>query len=99
MLDVITELEKLKPEVQKQVDQYNRAFLKVTSPASYSVPSSYSSPASYSLPSSYGVPSSYNLPSYSNTTDAGVAWPPTNRSQSFSGGINHEKVCRIHFVV
>jgi len=102
LLDVLTELEKLKPEVQKQVDKYNQAFLKARSPASYSVPSSYSSRSSYNFPPSYSVPSSYNLPSsYNNAPqpDTGVAWPPINRSQSFSGGINQDKVCRIHFLL
>ena len=87
LLDVITELEKLKPEVRKQVDQYNGAFLKATAP-SYSVPSSYSLPSSYSTPS-------YNLHSYNSALqpDIGVAWPPYNRSQSFSGGVKQDKVC------
>lgn len=99
LLDVITELEKLKPEVQKKVDQYNSAFLKVT-PASYSSPSTYSTPSSYNFPSSYSVPPPYNLPSsHSNTlpSDREVAWPPNNRNQSFSGGINQDKVCRNAF--
>lgn len=94
LLDVITELEKLKPEVQKQVDRYNRAFLKVTAP-------SYAVPSSYSLPSSYSTPSSYNLPSYNNALqpDTGVAWPSYNRSQSFSGGVKPDKVGRMPFVL
>jgi hypothetical protein len=100
LLDVITELEKLKPEVQKQVDHYNRAFTKATAP-SYSAPSSYSVPSSYSLPSSYSTPSSYNLPSYNSALqpDTGVAWPPYNRSQSFSGGVKQDKVCWMQFVL
>ncbi|KAG0596661.1 hypothetical protein M758_UG274100 [Ceratodon purpureus] len=86
MLDVITELEKLKPEVQKQVDLYNRAFLKVTA-LSYSVPPSYSLPC---------TPSSYNLPSYNcaSQPDTGVAWPSYDRSQSFSGGVKQNKFGR-----
>lgn len=90
LLDVITELEKLKPEVQKQVELYNRAFRKTASLSSpsYSLPSSYSVPPSYQLPSFYNASSLNNVPQ----ADTGVAWPPmTNRSQSFSGGINHEK--------
>lgn len=47
LIDVITELEKLKPEVQKQVDHYNKAFLKSPPPPSKSSPSPYNNSTSY----------------------------------------------------
>ncbi|KAG0616112.1 hypothetical protein M758_5G091200 [Ceratodon purpureus] len=69
LLDVITELEKLKPEIQKQVDQYNKKFVKSTG-LSYSLPSSYSTP--------YNTSSSYNNTLQPNT---GLARPSYNRNQ------------------
>ena len=79
--DVITELEKLKPEVQKQVDQYNETFFKSTSP-SYSMPSSYSTPY-------------YTSSSYDSTLqpETGAARPSYNKNQSIAGIVNKDKVC------
>jgi hypothetical protein len=87
LLDVLTELEKLKPEVQKQVDQYNKSFVKSTSP-SYSVPSSYSTP--------YNTSFSYNS---TLQPDTGASRSSYNKNQSIAGIANRDKVCWIHYVV
>lgn len=87
LLHVLTELEKLKPELQKQVDQYNESFVKSTSP-SYSVPSSYSTP--------YNTSFSYNS---TLQPDTGASRPFYNKNQSIAGIANRDKVCWIHYVV
>jgi hypothetical protein len=79
-----TELEKLKPEVQKQVAEFNKAFLKSTSASSKSLPSSFSAP--------YNTPSTYNS---LLQLDFGVARPPLSSIQLFSGVSDYEKVCWI----
>lgn len=84
--DVITELEKLKPEFEKQVDQYNKTVFKSTSP-------SYSTP--YSISTSYNPPSSYNSALQPST---GPARPSYNKNQSLAGIVNRDKVCWIHYV-
>uniref|UniRef100_A0A7I4FQ00 MPN domain-containing protein n=1 Tax=Physcomitrium patens TaxID=3218 RepID=A0A7I4FQ00_PHYPA len=84
--DVITELEKLQPEVRKQLDLYNQRFLKPTAPSSQSLPSSYSTPSPFSSPS-YVTPS-YSWPSYDNKTLNTEG--SYERSHSFSG-VNQDK--------
>nr|PNR52677.1 hypothetical protein PHYPA_009051 [Physcomitrium patens] len=92
LIDVVTELERLKPGVQKQVEQYNNSLLKPRG-SSYSLPSSYSTPSHYDTPShntafSYDIPS-HKLPSHSESYDNRTRQPITggsyNRNQTFSG--------------
>ncbi|CAM6009934.1 unnamed protein product, partial [Sphagnum balticum] len=54
--EVVAELESLKPEVQKQVDQINNPYNRISSSSSF-LPSDFSSPSQlYAGSHSYGNP-------------------------------------------